>query len=624
MWQVSKSGRLLSWNLCSRSGLTGAVSLAWFCLSTTSAQAGSGWFRTQPFIQPDSLKDTEQLMMAPFVVGDNTTDYLRLQQGDFALRGFDLSYIVNQSLNTLGLIQGVQVKQETTAFGLAGQSKKSFRFYVRGIPICRLQLMAHEQSGGQVPVIIGDVPRLNALAALSSTEQPDPAAALLQLKQTAEDFGASGHAVIQSSEFCFLQKDGNLLPVLDLTFEQGSVLYRGIADGTQAYEFHRHMFDAAGKAKIYPHNNTDADRQEFTLQNLTGTGALEDNHFYIAVDPVSGKSKVNKPDLNFDFDPAAQSAEFIQTSIFTNANRTLEWFKSIGYTDELFGTNQIKLLAHAFFSGDNNNALYKPGTSATTPPTILIGDGSNGILKNLGTDSDVVGHEFGHHVIYQAIQEIKDESLVLHEGLADFFNFIRTGDPCLGESICPANSPINCAVEEKCLRTAENELVYGDPALPTEAHVRSQFISGMLWDLTKKDGVPSEDVDKMVYGSLKYLVRNSGYAHFILGMMLADKDLFNAQYCQKIYARAEARGLTSKISSFSCSDALPSPKELTSGSSATSETSEQSSSSKKKKSGFCSAITVGSPANSIFVLILLFSLPLVSPMLKVRVKKNRK
>ena len=625
MQQLSKSSKFFFEALAgSRARLASVSSLALVFLSSAPAEAGAGWFKTQPFINPDSMSNTESLMIAPLVIGDSTHEYLQLQQSDLALKGFGLSVIVNRSLNSLGLLQGVEVRQESSAFGLTGQSKKSFRFFVRGIPICRLQLMAHEQSSGLSPIMIGDVPRLNAFAAFSSNEAPSTDLALQNLSKVAEDFGASGPAVVRSREFCLLHKDDNLLPVLDLTFEQGPILYRGIADASQVFEFHRHMFDAAGKAKIFPQNTTDAQREDYSLPDLTGTGALENKYFYIAVDPVSGKAKVNKSDLNFDFDPISQSAEFTQTSIFTNATRTLEFFKSIGYTDALFGTNQIKLLAHAYFSGDNNNALYKPGTSALSPPTILIGDGSSGVLKNLGTDADVISHEFGHHVVYQAIQEIKDESLVLHEALADFFTFIRTGNACLGESICPANSPIKCAVEQRCLRSAENEMVFGTPSLPPEAHVRSQFISGMLWDLIKKDGMSATDVDKIVYGSLKYLVRNSGYSHFVLGLMLADKELFSAQYCQKIFARAEARGLASKISTFSCADELPSPKELTSGTSVTPETTEQAASSKKKNAGFCSAIGTGSPGNNLFVLILLFSLPLVSPMLMVRVKKNRK
>src|SRR5690606_34583582 len=106
----------------------------------------------------------------------------------------------------------------------------------------------------------------------------------------------------------------------------------------------------------------------------------------------------------------------------------------------------------------------------------------------LSTNSDVVAHEFGHHVEFESLQETRGESLVMNEGLTDYFAMARSGDSCLGESICPYNSSINCEVNQKapkqsCLRSATAVKYVLNENTKTDAHFKSQFISGMLWDL---------------------------------------------------------------------------------------------------------------------------------------------
>src|SRR5690606_2594621 len=151
-----------------------------------------------------------------------------------------------------------------------------------------------------------------------------------------------------------------------------------------------------------------------------------------------------------------------------------------------------------------------------------VGDGDGEKLQNLPKDSDVVSHELGHHVIFQSLTSTKGESLVMHEGLADYFAFARTDDPCLGESICPAGSPVGCELESQCLRTADNTYVLNVDT-KSEEHFKSQFISGMLWDL-RDNAVPAQDLDEMVIQATGMLLSNSGYHDLILTLMLADKD----------------------------------------------------------------------------------------------------
>ena len=406
----------------------------------------------------------------------------------------------------------------------------------------------------------------------------------------------------EKPEKCYVITKNKLIPVWKIKFTIDKMLYEVQMDLADIYSSSGIFFDVDGKASIYPNNHLDSSLQEFTLTGLVNNGTLENQYFITEIDSSSSESRATATDFNFTFDTS--SSQFAETSIFTNVNRTFDWFRSIGYTS--FGANKMTLMVHAVLNNSTNNALYQP---SQTNPTIYIGDGDGKILQNLATDADVVTHEFGHHVIYDTITTTQGESLVLHEGLADFFTFAKSGDACLGESICPANSPIGCAVAEQCLRTADNSYTYGAADLPTEAHLRSQFISGMLWDLNSKDGIPLETVARLVLHGVGLLASNSGYHDLVLSLLYADSELTSSQHCDTIYARAQARGLSSVIADFGCSDSASSLPAIDGGSSGAEETS--SSSSKKDRNPFCGIASTSKNGSKIPSLILLLPLALL-------------
>ena len=205
-----------------------------------------------------------------------------------------------------------------------------------------------------------------------------------------------------------------------------------------------------------------------------------------------------------------------------------------------------------------------PGSDADgSLPSISIDDGDGEELRNLVSDSDVVSHEFGHHVIYKTLRKVDGESLVLHEGLADFFAFSRTQDGCLGESICPMGSSA-CILEGQCLRTSINTLKYQDEVWKQWAgsrnrlgHLHGQLISGMLWDLAKSGDVPVTVLPKLVLSGIGYFHQSSGFRDLMLGLFTADKELYASAYGAKIKAAAEARGLGEFISDVELDKDIP-------------------------------------------------------------------
>lgn len=166
--------------------------------------------------------------------------------------------------------------------------------------------------------------------------------------------------------------------------------------------------------------------------------------------------------------------------------------------------------------GTPNNALYQPAVSSSGYPQIMVGDGDGNILQNLGKDNDVVSHEFSHHILFRTLTNTTGESLVLHEGLADLFTFMQTGNACLGESICPSGSSA-CWLPDRCLRSAENDLSYLDTTYRSwvsAPHLRGQLISAVLWDLAQD--LNFTKVAQLTFTASSFFLEDSGLQDFVL------------------------------------------------------------------------------------------------------------
>ena len=160
-------------------------------------------------------------------------------------------------------------------------------------------------------------------------------------------------------------------------------------------------------------------------------------------------------------------------------------------------------------------------------------------------------YELGHHILYQGLKSIKGESLVLHEGLADYLVFARTNNKCLGETICPEGT-IAC-VQKQCLRTADNDLNY-EGVLPRSAHQKGQLFSALMWEIGEDIG--QQETAALLHKSLQYLQGSSGYKDFIISLMSADKEVNAGKNACLIQDKLEARGFGNLMSSnsISCTD----------------------------------------------------------------------
>ena len=569
--------------------------------------------------EPDEIVSVKKFFVTPFHNPEQGGRTMSLTAP--ALDAIVLELLSEQALDPRFQVKS-QVSPAATGLGLVqlGGSSNLYDFYLDEVKVYHHQIKASVMPG-LAPLIFGQMPAVSNFHVYSMDEWPnaDTAEGLIWDKASAE-YNIEEPSTIER-ERCYYMYRGELVPAWRMVIGHHELQYEAVADQSTVYTFFPLFLDVDGTASIYPNNRLDGSTQSFALHNLVTTGRLENDKFKTSLWSGSSETPASSSTYTFKFTPG--TSQFDETSLFANINRHLEWLVTNGF--DVTGFKQIKVVPHAELQGDVNNALYQPDSSGYN--TVYIGDGDGVTLQNLATDADVVSHEFSHHVIYKSITNIdNDMSLVLHEALADTLTYYRTGNACLGESICPTKSQL--CVSSTCLRTGLNTYSYGSSNLPSEAHLKSQFVSGMMWDLHAKDNMSLDTLSKTLINAITYLPSSAGYEHLVMALMYADKALNSSAYCGTIYARAAERGLYSLISSFGCGSTFPQmnslPEEVTKypgimnafpdslPAGGTSSTSTSSSSSSHKSKGIC-GLALGNEAATPGTL-LAWLIPLLSPL----------
>lgn len=227
-------------------------------------------------------------------------------------------------------------------------------------------------------------------------------------------------------------------------------------------------------------------------------------------------SKAQDQDLRGGFSPAdpAQAGHFDQLQGFYTADKAQKWFSNhFGFKMEKMG---MDVFTDSLQDGTPNNARYQPATGSSSA-ALIIGQGDGKNYRNLGRDTDVIFHEFSHHIIYRSLKVSYGETGILHEGTADYFAYAMNGDPFLGESV---------RVGAPYLRTAKLEAGrrFDDPKNPRGAHDQGQYWSAVLWAV--RDEIGAEAMDQIVYHGIDYLPAAATIADFFEGLLSADRDLF--------------------------------------------------------------------------------------------------
>ncbi len=263
-------------------------------------------------------------------------------------------------------------------------------------------------------------------------------------------------------------------------------------------------------AEVFEKGPADGKTVTVELPDLPGTGYLDGKRFSVFA-PTASDPRVMAPDNQFVFraDDPADALSFDQVEAYYSATRALAWFQQRFGNDG--GGAHLTVRINHLIAGRSDNALYVPPPEG---PEIRIGAG-NEVMTNLARDTDVLTHEYAHHVIFEHLKEHAGESGVLHEGTADYFAYAVNGDPNLGESLIPGGPYLRTAALDA---DARYDLVDERRG----AHFRGQYWSAVLWSLRQELG---EGFDTVVYNALSYLGPGSGLKDGFLGLLNADRDL---------------------------------------------------------------------------------------------------
>lgn len=523
--------------------------------------------------------------------------------------------ILEQLLST-NPIQIIETKPDKLHL-IGGSPIEEFTFRYHETPICNTQVKATYTKDKSYLFMLGNIPE-------GITPEEDPP--LFPSVQNAFDLtknsliaqneiNRESQIHLQQHTACYWYQNHELIPAQNLKFKVNGIIWIAYANATEIFDFYPLAFHVTGKAKIYTDNPKTGEIETSDIEVL-GDGTLT-NQFFASY-PQGTETIATSAENTFFYEP--DTIEFEQTSVYAHANQMLDYFLGLGYTWQ--GPKPLRLKTN-FAGGNLNNAFYVPGEiSDSTSPEIIIGDSDGKILTNLAVDADVIYHELGHHIIFKNITNTRNESLRLHEGLADFFTFAKTKNGCLGESICPENSTA-CVIKAQCLRAATDDLTFASTEYyRSEAHVQGQVVSGMLWDLKESGAIELGLLAQITFNSLDLLVSNSGYFHFIMALLYTDLDLANGEHACQIYDAAVARGFTSFLNGISCDNSGTWVKPAA-GVIENPPTVEDDSESSSSKGGICG--TLGGTTNTRLSLLLMLLAPLlvaiVGQRLRSRIRK---
>ncbi len=552
----------------SRLTLAALAALPLLGLATPSASALTFKGPFNLFLkQPQSA---HKVLVHPF--GENTLT-LPAALGLFRGGAIDLETAVSKAVRG-ALHPMVEMRFTDTTDGLsltAGTTSRDAAFYVAGIPLCGFQLRAHALADRSV-LMLGDVPDLDAAVRYVPSDWPDQALTLEKVEAALAQTEGGGAVALRSASRCLFVSNGNLMPVWKMRVAKGGLPYDVLADGYEVQKLEASYFDAvAGKASVYPHNSTDAAKVDFDLPDLTGDGTLTSAWLQTVFPGKTQKyPKAVEPTHIFNYDNA--DPKFMESSTFSHAEMHRQFAAQIGF--EWYGPAPMQILMHIkpggfldkasgeWVGGRANNALFIPGSADDNSlPQIQIDDGDGTDLQSLALDGDVVSHEFGHHIVYRTLRSTTGQSLALHEGLADFFVFSRTGDPFLGESICPQESGA-CILQGKALRSAAIDLRYKDSNWVAWAgignklgHLHGQVVSGVLWDLRADNEMTGDDVTRLALKAVSFFKSDSGFRDFIIALFMADKELFAGRDYAILTRHVQDRGLGEFMDGISTVDA---------------------------------------------------------------------
>ena len=370
---------------------------------------------------------------------------------------------------------------------------------------------------------------------------------LIETNKAILSLDAHEPAEIFHQERCVgLNTRGQTAPFWNISFRYQGKSYYTVANSFElltdscGFFLHPYSFGIDGTGTVYSIKNSDGTDESFETEQVDFKH-LSKSEFLCNRKFVTQNARSSD---NRDYDFSEGSQEFLEVTLFHNANVQADWFIANHPTMTSWRGPQI-LLEIGDPEKDPNEAVYIHNQLDDARQTIIIANGDGTKLDNMLIDPDVVSHEVGHHLVYLNIDRPGCEGRVLHEGLADYFALARKESPCMGTIICPTNSAI-CRKDQSgnsCLRHADNDysISYEFPVEEGYFHDTSQVVSGLLWSLGLRIGHSQSAATALL--ALESMSSDGTFSQFINNLIEADKILNDSENSCWIEEEAVARSL---------------------------------------------------------------------------------
>lgn len=246
-----------------------------------------------------------------------------------------------------------------------------------------------------------------------------------------------------------------------------------------------------------------------------------------------------QPSPEGDFLYTSDQPEFDQVNVYHHVSHFLQ--------DVLVGRLGMAPLAESLLV--RVQFRTDPFVAFTSGRFVFLGRPITGFVHEVSRATDLIVHEATHAVLYaNDIQptSLRREAGALHEGLADYFAAMVTGDPAIGEWLyLPFPSGATRVDMPLPLWHMSNydhvSFAGGEAASPWG---NGMILSSALWDLRGRIG---ESADSLVLESLDLLPSAPQWGHLANALILADALHHGGRFSDDISLALSRRGIRGAI-----------------------------------------------------------------------------
>ncbi len=269
--------------------------------------------------------------------------------------------------------------------------------------------------------------------------------------------------------------------------------------------------DGSGKLVVWAREGAVASSGQTVSAGLLGGVVATQDGLYTARVHVSGTTVLDTAEGQQPFASGATvtSDGFDQVNVLWTVNTVLARLKAAGVDLDLLQRSSLANsgVARAEVNGTTDlNAWY-------TPTENKVQFGTDDGVWHLGSDADVVAHEFGHYALDHLNPNMlgAGEGAAIHEGFGDLMAALTFDDPEIAEDVSTLAPSSQMSEQDLAdwkkngfMREVKNDAKAGDPDM-WEPHAKGQVYSGSAWvvrdELVKLVG-DSRKADDLMLGVL--------------------------------------------------------------------------------------------------------------------------